>query len=69
MSLGKAVVLAALAATGASAQVNLGLQKPEPSLPFVMTSVATFNTPWRLAFLPDGRMLVTEKPGPIWLVT
>ena len=34
-----------------------------------MTQVATFNLPWRIAFLPDGRMLVTEKVGPIWLVT
>src|SRR5204863_4401757 len=23
----------------------------------------------RIAFLPDGRMLVTEKVGPVWLVT
>ena len=34
-----------------------------------MTQVATFNLPWRIAFLPDGRMLVTEKVGPVWLVT
>ena len=34
-----------------------------------MTQVATFNLPWRIAFLPDGRMLITEKVGPIWLVT
>jgi glucose/arabinose dehydrogenase len=34
-----------------------------------MTRVASFDLPWRLAFLPDGRMLVTEKVGPIWLVT
>src|SRR5262249_61949599 len=38
-------------------------------LPFTMTTVATFKLPWRLAFLPDGRMLTTEKPGPIWLVS
>jgi glucose/arabinose dehydrogenase len=69
MKLAKTAVLAVLAATGASAQTNLGAQKPEASLPFVMTQVATFNLLWRLAFLPDGRMLITEKVGPIWLVT
>src|SRR4029077_7135703 len=51
------------------AQPNPGAQKPEASLPFVMTPVTTFNLPWRLAFLPDGRMLITEKVGPVWLVT
>ena len=34
-----------------------------------MTQVATFNLPWRIAFLPDGRMLITEKAGAVWLVT
>ena len=62
-------LLMALAATGAYAQINAGAQAPEPSAPFTMTAVANFNLPWRLAFLPDGRMLVTEKTGPIWLVT
>jgi len=51
------------------AQVNAGAQKPEASLPFAMQQVATFNLPWRIAFLPDGRMLITEKPGAVWLVT
>ncbi len=60
---------AALMAGQASAQVNVGTQAPEASLPFTLTQVATFNFPWRLAFLPDGRMLVTEKVGPIWLVS
>lgn len=55
--------------TTAGAQVNVGTQKPEPNLPFTMTQVATFNLPWRIAFLPDGRMLITEKVGPLWLVT
>src|SRR5438105_6422913 len=57
-----------LAAAG-WAQVNVGEQKPEASLPFNMTTVATFELPWRIAFLPDGRMLITEKVGPVWLVS
>jgi glucose/arabinose dehydrogenase len=61
--------VAALLATSAQAQVNIGTQAPEPSNPFIMTHVASFDLPWRIAFLPDGRMLVTEKVGPIWLVT
>jgi glucose/arabinose dehydrogenase len=47
--------------------------------PFVSTPIAEFNSPWALEFLPDGRILVTEKggadangnqvPGKIMLVT
>jgi len=51
------------------AQQNAGALSPEASLPFIMTQVAEFNRPWRTAFLPDGRMLITEKVGPVWLVT
>jgi glucose/arabinose dehydrogenase len=51
------------------AQVNAGEQKPEASVPFNMTTTTTFELPWRIAFLPDGRMLVTEKIGPVWLVS
>jgi aldose sugar dehydrogenase len=65
----KIALLMGLAATPATAQINAGEQKPEASLPFNMAQVTTFNLPWRLAFLPDGRMLVTEKVGPLWLVT
>src|SRR5438132_3212848 len=63
------MLLLALASTRADAQINAGAQNPEPGLPFTMTKVATFNLPWRIAFLPDGRMLITEKVGPVWLVT
>jgi len=69
MKLAKAALLLTLAAVSGWAQVNAGEQKPEASLPFNMTTVTTFTLPWRLAFLPDGRMLITEKVGPVWLVT
>src|SRR5450432_4812292 len=69
MKLAKAPVLFTLVSVLAWAQVNVGEQKPEATQPFNMTTVATFNLPWRLAFLPDGRMLITEKPGPVWLVS
>jgi glucose/arabinose dehydrogenase len=69
MKSAKAPLLFTLVSLTAWAQVNMGEQKPEPSLPFTMTTVATFKLPWRLAFLPDGRMLVTEKVGPVWLVS
>ena len=64
----KAALLMLVSST-AHAQVNAGTLKPETELPFTMTQVATFNRPWRIAFLPDGRMLITEKVGPVWLVT
>ena len=64
-----AALLLTLVPGAARAQFNAGEQQPESILPFTMTQVATFNLPWRIAFLPDGRMLVTEKVGPIWLVT
>ncbi len=32
-------------------------------------AVAEFNEPWAMTFLPDGDMLVTEKPGTLLLVS
>ncbi len=69
MKLAKVALLFILASAAVVAQVNVGQQKPESALPFTMTTVTTFELPWRLAFLPDGRMLVTEKVGPVWLVS
>lgn len=35
--------------------------------PFAVESIASFNEPWAMTFLPDGRLLVTEKPGTVRL--
>src|ERR1700678_3486145 len=59
----------ALAGTHSDAHINAGEQKPEASLHSNMVQVATLDLPWRIAFLPDGRMLITEKVGGMQLVT
>ena len=64
-----ATLCLAMASSGALAQVNAGEQKSDPNLPFTVTQVTTLNLPWKIAFLPDGRMLITEKVGGLWLVT
>ncbi len=62
-------LLALLATTPALAQINAGNLAPTEDKPFTVTKVAEFNLPWRMAFLPDGRMLITEKGGKIFLAT
>jgi len=69
MKLVNTMVLAALLSGTAQAQTNAGEQKPDADLPFTVTKVADLELPWRIAFLPDGRMLVTEKVGRVQLVT
>jgi len=69
MKLVRAALLTILASAPVWAQVNVGEQKPQTIVPFNMTTVNTFELPWRIAFLPDGRMLITEKVGPVWLVS
>ena len=44
---------------------NKPVQLPNP--PFTSTSFGTFNEPWAMTFLPDGRLLVTEKAGQLRL--
>ncbi|MGE4071426.1 MAG: PQQ-dependent sugar dehydrogenase [Lysobacterales bacterium] len=34
-----------------------------PYSSFIATELARFNEPWAMTFLPDGRLLVTEKQG------
>ncbi len=41
----------------------------QSDLPFNVEPVTSFDEPWALAFLPDGRLLVTEKKGSLFIVT
>ena len=40
----------------------------QSDLPFAVEPITSFDEPWALAFLPDGRMLVTEKKGNLYIV-
>jgi aldose sugar dehydrogenase len=68
----QAALLLVLAACGASPSASA--DAPSSDRPFKLSEVATFDSPWAMAFLPGSgvRMtnaaLVTEKPGRIWLV-
>jgi glucose/arabinose dehydrogenase len=51
------------------ADENAGLIQPDATRPFAANAVATFDTPWAIAFLPDDRLLITQKGGQLFLVT
>jgi glucose/arabinose dehydrogenase len=48
---------------------NLATATSAATSSFLIRPVAEFRTPWALAFLPDGRMLVTEEGGRLFLVS
>lgn len=63
---------ALIACNGGSADGAAQTPAPETAsgqLPFTVTPVATFDSPWAMTFLPDGRLLVTEKAGQLLLVS
>src|SRR5690349_11572727 len=55
------VVAVAVAIAGATGTVLA------QSKPFTVTELADFEVPWSMAFLPDGRLLVTEQKGKLKL--
>ena len=67
---GGVALVAMLALVGpAFSQINAGNRTASLTRPFTETAVASFQSPWAIAILPDTRMLVTEKPGHLFLVT
>jgi aldose sugar dehydrogenase len=63
LSLCAVALLAACGSVDADAKRADAKQSP----PFTITDVASFNAPWAMAFLPDGRALITEKAGKLML--
>ncbi|MEJ2129768.1 MAG: PQQ-dependent sugar dehydrogenase [Woeseiaceae bacterium] len=45
-----------------------GFAQAQSDLPFDVTEITSFDEPWAMAFLPDGRILVTEKKGNLRLI-
>jgi glucose/arabinose dehydrogenase len=73
------VLLATLAACGSSPGQSQAGQSAAPdaqparpqslTTSFSTRAVATFDSPWAMAFLPGSSIaLVTEKPGKLWLI-
>ena len=62
------VPLIAGCAVDAARQNSNGAQQ-SAGLPFQVQVVADFESPWAMTFLPDGRMLVTEKSGTLYIVS
>jgi len=42
--------------------------EPTPIPDAVSIAVQNLQTPWEIVFLPDGRMLITERPGTLTLI-
>lgn len=40
-----------------------------PTTAVTQRLVASFDTPWAMTFVPDGRLLVTERGGNLFLVS
>ena len=63
-----ALLLAACGGAESAGQAQPARDAASTARPFATTVVADFDSPWAMAFLPDRRMLVTEKDGRMLLV-
>lgn len=46
----------------------MACSQAQTTLPFDVNEIASFDEPWAMAFLPDGRILVAEKKGKLAIV-
>ncbi len=60
---------ATLTAIACSAETPRDTLAARADAPFKRTVVADFDSPWAMTFLPNGRMLVTEKDGRMLMVS
>jgi len=63
-----ACLVLSAAAPGALAQAPAGVVQTREQALRVVTLVRGLEHPWGVAFLPDGRMLVTERPGRLRII-
>jgi glucose/arabinose dehydrogenase len=61
------MLFARLLVFGIALYAGIGCAAKE--LPFKIQPVAEFEEPWAMVFLPDGRLLVTERKGRLLLAT
>ena len=67
-----AIALAgALVLTGGAVAAVAALAGPSapPNAPFRIEEIADLDQPWAMTFLPDGRMLITEKAGQLLMLS
>ena len=64
-----ASMIALPAQTAFAESINAGSREATTELPFNVAAVAEFDTPWAIAFLPGGKLILTEKGGKIFVVT
>ncbi|MEX2496771.1 MAG: PQQ-dependent sugar dehydrogenase [Woeseia sp.] len=68
-TLGTYAVLAFFSVSGLYTSISTAAEAPENDRPFAVTVIANLDEPWAMTFLPDGRLLISEKKGALLVVS